>query len=42
MADNSSASLKIDKKTVFDLLKSGAENKFLIPEYQRPYAWTED
>ena len=42
MADNNSASLKIDKKTVFDLLKSGAENKFLIPEYQRPYAWTED
>lgn len=42
MADNNSASLKIDKKTVFDLLRSGADNKFLIPEYQRPYAWTED
>ena len=42
MSDNNSTSLKIDKKTVFELLKSGSNNKFLIPEYQRPYAWTED
>ena len=42
MAERNSTSLKIDKQTISSFLESGAENKFLIPEYQRPYAWTVD
>lgn len=30
--------LNIDQKTVFELL-SGKNSNFLIPDYQRPYAW---
>lgn len=32
--------LNIDQKTVFELL-SGKNSYFLIPDYQRPYAWEE-
>lgn len=31
--------LQIDKESVFDLF-SNKEHEFLIPDYQRPYAWT--
>ena len=33
--------LNVDQKAVFELL-SAKKSKFLIPDYQRPYAWTED
>ncbi len=33
--------LNVDQKTVFQLL-SDKRSVFLIPDYQRPYAWTED
>ena len=33
--------LNIDQKTVKDLF-SAKKTKFLIPDYQRPYAWGED
>lgn len=33
--------LNVDQKTIFDLL-SGKKADFLIPDYQRPYAWDED
>lgn len=32
-------SISVNKVSVQDLLKSGKEHKFIIPEYQRPYAW---
>jgi len=34
--------IDVNKQSVLDLLKSGKEHPFVIPEYQRPYAWTED
>ena len=33
--------LNVDQKTIFDLF-SGKKADFLIPDYQRPYAWGED
>ncbi|HCR70936.1 MAG TPA: hypothetical protein DIW23_05800 [Anaerolineae bacterium] len=33
--------LSVDQKTIFDLL-SDRKADFLIPDYQRPYAWNED
>lgn len=33
--------LSVDQKTILDLL-SGKKVDFLIPDYQRPYAWSED
>lgn len=39
MANNN---ISVNKQTVIDLLKSGKEHRFVIPEYQRPYAWGED
>lgn len=33
--------LNVDQKTIFDLL-SDKKADFLIPDYQRPYAWNED
>lgn len=33
--------LNIDQKTIKDLL-TGKDADFLIPDYQRPYAWSED
>lgn len=35
-------SISVSKKSVADLLSSASKNCFLIPEYQRPYAWGED
>ena len=34
--------INVNKQTVLQLLNSGQEVKFLIPEYQRPYSWTDD
>lgn len=39
MANNN---ISVNKQTVIDLLKSGKDHPFLIPEYQRPYAWGDD
>lgn len=33
--------LNVDQKTIFELL-SDKKSDFLIPDYQRPYAWDED
>ncbi len=35
-------SITVNKQNVLELLKSGQEIPFLIPEYQRPYSWSED
>lgn len=32
--------LSVDQKNIFDLLKDKKAD-FLIPDYQRPYAWQE-
>lgn len=37
-----STTIEVNKKSVKELLSSGKQLKFVIPEYQRPYAWTED
>lgn len=34
--------IDVNKQSVVELLKSGKEHPFVIPEYQRPYAWGED
>lgn len=34
--------IEVHKQSVKQLLESGKENPFIIPEYQRPYAWTEE
>ena len=34
--------INVSKQTVLQLLTSGQEIHFVIPEYQRPYSWTED
>lgn len=34
--------IDVNKQSVLDLLKSGKEHRFVIPEYQRPYAWGDD
>ena len=34
--------ITVNKQSVLDLLKSGQEIPFLIPEYQRPYSWSDD
>lgn len=36
------ANISVNKQTVLQLLKSGQEVPFLIPEYQRPYSWSDD
>jgi len=36
------AELKVDRKSIFELLSKIQENKFIIPEYQRPYAWEKE
>lgn len=33
--------LNVDQKTIFDLF-SDKKSDFLIPDYQRPYAWDEE
>lgn len=37
-----STSINVNKQSVKELLTSGKINKFIIPEYQRPYAWSID
>ncbi|MGN0867563.1 MAG: DUF262 domain-containing protein [Oligosphaeraceae bacterium] len=37
-----STTISINKQNVSDLLRNGAEHPFVIPEYQRPYAWGSD
>jgi hypothetical protein len=34
--------IDVNKQNVVDLLKSGKDHPFVIPEYQRPYAWSDD
>lgn len=34
--------IEVNKQSVKQLLESGKNKKFVIPEYQRPYAWTDD
>lgn len=34
--------ISVNKQSVKDLLSSGKEKNFVIPEYQRPYAWTDE
>lgn len=36
------ANINVNKQTVLQLLTSGQEITFVIPEYQRPYSWSED
>ena len=36
------ANISVNKQTVLQLLKSGQEVPFLIPEYQRPYSWSDE
>ncbi len=37
-----STTIEINKKSVKEFLGLGKEEKFIIPEYQRPYAWTDE
>ncbi len=37
-----STEISISKKTVGEFLSEGKKRQYLIPEYQRPYAWTDD
>lgn len=34
--------IEVNKQSVKQLLESGKARKFIIPEYQRPYAWTDE
>lgn len=34
--------IEVNKSSIKELLMTGTKEKFLIPEYQRPYAWTDD
>ena len=36
------ANINVNKQTVLQLLTSGQEVPFVIPEYQRPYSWGDD
>lgn len=36
------SSIEVNKKKVCDFLAEGNEHRFIIPEYQRPYEWSED
>ncbi len=36
------ATISVNKQNVIDLLSSGIEKPFVIPEYQRPYMWTDE
>lgn len=37
-----STNIEVNKLSVKELLATGKKKKFVIPEYQRPYAWTEE
>lgn len=34
--------INVDKRSVKQLLETGKNKKFVIPEYQRPYAWSDE
>lgn len=34
--------ISVDKRSVKQLLESGKNKRFVIPEYQRPYAWNDE
>ena len=34
--------ISVNKKTIREFLENAQKEHFLIPEYQRPYAWEED
>lgn len=34
--------INVDKRNVKQLLETGKNKKFVIPEYQRPYAWSDE
>lgn len=34
--------IEVNKQSVKQLLETGKNKKFVIPEYQRPYAWSDD
>jgi len=36
------ANINVNKQTVLELLTSGQKIPFVIPEYQRPYSWSDD
>lgn len=36
------ANIEVNKQTVLELLNSGQRIPFVIPEYQRPYSWSDD
>lgn len=36
------ANINVNKQTVLQLLASGQDIPFVIPEYQRPYSWSDD
>ena len=37
-----SNAISVNKQNVKQLLESGKNSKFIIPEYQRPYAWSDE
>ena len=37
-----STTIEVNKQSVRQLLETGKNQKFIIPEYQRPYAWTDE
>ena len=37
-----STSLNVSKSPVDDFLNTSKKNRFVIPEYQRPYSWEEE
>ena len=39
---NVATTIEVNKQSVKQLLETGEEKKFVIPEYQRPYAWSDE
>ncbi|STP96945.1 Uncharacterized conserved protein [Enterococcus faecalis] len=37
-----STTIEVNKQSVKQFLETGKIKKFVIPEYQRPYAWTDE
>ena len=35
-------SINVDKRSVKQLLETGKNKRFIIPEYQRPYTWSDE
>ena len=34
--------IEVNKQSVKQLLETGKDHAFVIPEYQRPYAWSDE